>query len=798
MLDRWEVARNHSLPALQELGQVLMRVRRLVEVEPSALFGEEKTEITNLQRRVQTQVEKLKANEFHIAVVGLEKAGKSTFLNAWLKCDLLPNEQERCTYTNTEIRSTNDQAQGTFTVEFQDDRSFEEARLQYEKLAQGKGTDADAARADLNDINKWMPTIREHLNRPPLTVSFSQLEAPPRFLQDYIANPQVSRAIKGVRISTCLLQGTEGLVFHDVPGWDSPFSLLRERARQELARADAIIFVTNVAANVDLTDGQLRMLEVADEEDPDIHASDKMFVFLNKVDAALGKDDLESRVQKARKKWSEPPRQYCPAERVVPGSSGAYLIKNTIYIDETTRKELGPVVKRLEEVSAPFGDGMEHLQGLLRAFLDTDRTEVMRRRTQNLLQQGKSLAGKALERLAGRFPESTKELDIQQQAQAEAAFNKWFDRRWLTFQEAFGLYWQNEVEPSESDEDYGAPPRLEQMHQAYVQAIDALRTGFPTPEVIHQIHAQVRGPHPVPVEADFEVRRRIREDHVDPRLDGFGEQVADVVLEIVKEIGNEVVRHFCDVEGVRRHVYLGISPAEYRALLVNGLRTLFLRYARPAVYIFLRTPRGIPDRSHLISTYEKEIRILETYYDGPSQRKHLGEYLRTGRWPVVPPEVEAVVRQVGQEVAAQAVGRALGTPVVGPTRDMIGELIDRNLVIDCPAPARVADVETEVAEDCDALLDYLRRAVFGAAAFSTFLREELRRIRNYLLSKNNLGAKHAILDAICEARARQHPGIVREIGQTAADIEKTRQAVVRMTDLRASLGKLDQLATVLA
>ena len=33
------------------------------------------------------QLERLKKREFRIAVVGLEKAGKSTFVNAWLDCD---------------------------------------------------------------------------------------------------------------------------------------------------------------------------------------------------------------------------------------------------------------------------------------------------------------------------------------------------------------------------------------------------------------------------------------------------------------------------------------------------------------------------------------------------------------------------------------------------------------------------------------------------------------------------------------------------------------------------------------
>ena len=51
------------------------------------------------------QKKRLEKGEFRIAVVGLEKAGKSTFVNAWLGCDLLPAKSQRCTFTTTQIYS---------------------------------------------------------------------------------------------------------------------------------------------------------------------------------------------------------------------------------------------------------------------------------------------------------------------------------------------------------------------------------------------------------------------------------------------------------------------------------------------------------------------------------------------------------------------------------------------------------------------------------------------------------------------------------------------------------------------
>ena len=42
---------------------------------------------------------KLEKGEFEIAIVGLEKAGKSTFANAIIDNEILPRDDIRCTFT---------------------------------------------------------------------------------------------------------------------------------------------------------------------------------------------------------------------------------------------------------------------------------------------------------------------------------------------------------------------------------------------------------------------------------------------------------------------------------------------------------------------------------------------------------------------------------------------------------------------------------------------------------------------------------------------------------------------------
>ena len=61
--------------------------------------------LTNEHPRLNQQLERLRANRFEVAVIGLEKAGKSALLNAWLGQEILPSARERCTFTSTEIWS---------------------------------------------------------------------------------------------------------------------------------------------------------------------------------------------------------------------------------------------------------------------------------------------------------------------------------------------------------------------------------------------------------------------------------------------------------------------------------------------------------------------------------------------------------------------------------------------------------------------------------------------------------------------------------------------------------------------
>ena len=86
------------------------------------LNGEQLASLEEIKSKNQKYVHKLISNEFEIAIVGLEKAGKSTFANALIKSSVLPSAPERCTFTSTRLVSGGDKA----TVQFYTETEFEE------------------------------------------------------------------------------------------------------------------------------------------------------------------------------------------------------------------------------------------------------------------------------------------------------------------------------------------------------------------------------------------------------------------------------------------------------------------------------------------------------------------------------------------------------------------------------------------------------------------------------------------------------------------------------------------------
>lgn len=381
---------------------------------------DEQMELRKMQRENKAILEKLQGREFSVAIVGLEKAGKSTLANSIIKQNALPEYTERCTYTTTEIRAgQNAEAEIFFFSRDEFNRKFREMlkSLKYDK------TIADFTELSIGGFNSWWESMGNSAEGTEQKLTYQHYNATiaadvKRILENkdqvqkfldkaseiyptsdkefkvYITGfasqdedgrmtnrTAIPYAVKKVVIhSTTLEDNLKNIVLYDVPGFDSPTDLHKKQTEEMLKMADAIILVTNVGSNPDLTGTQLDMLRKVRDEDG-IPLSSKAFVFGNRLDCARSKEVAIDN-EKALKHDVEA-YQIAAVKRVICGSAKAYLEAKGIEDSDSRGKTCAD--KKLDEWGLPYG--RDELYDMMVDYYKHDRFQVLQERAERKLQK---------------------------------------------------------------------------------------------------------------------------------------------------------------------------------------------------------------------------------------------------------------------------------------------------------------------------------------------------------------------------------------------------------------------------
>lgn len=300
-----------------------------IDGESLVIQGESRDKLQKLRESNKKILHKLQSREFSVAVVGLEKAGKSTLGNALIKAMVLPEYSSRCTYTTTEIRSGDtDVAEVYFYSREEFNKNFKRMlnELKYSEHADffsmtletfkrywqaveieqnqffqlHNGTTAEDIKNMLEGKQKilsllgkapenygpeyWDPEDKFNLYKQRVT-GMAGLNPDGTVIR--VPDPY---SVKNVIIRSTQLAEMSHLVLYDVPGFDSPTELHKRQTEEMLKESDAIILVTNVGDRPDLNGPQLDMLRKGQDRDG-IKLNAKCFVFGNKIDRA---SDLET------------------------------------------------------------------------------------------------------------------------------------------------------------------------------------------------------------------------------------------------------------------------------------------------------------------------------------------------------------------------------------------------------------------------------------------------------------------------------------------------------------------------
>ena len=323
-MSEWEKVKKEFVERLNRADKTFNEIFN-ADSEGLVIQGEELDSLKKFYKDNKKILHKLEINEFTVAVVGLEKAGKSTLGNALIKSMVLPEYSKRCTYTTTEIRSGEiDIAEVYFYTQEDFNKNFKrmlneikypdavdfstmtlEAFQRYWKAVETdpeqyhgiftlyNGTVVEDIKAILKGKQKILPLLghereeygAEYWDPEDKFNMFKQrITGISGENENGVIRQPYPYAVEKVIIRSTQLDEMKHIVLYDVPGFDSPTELHKRQTEEMLKESDAIIFVTNVGTNPDLVGPQLDML--CKVQDPDgIKLSAKCFVFGNRIDA---------------------------------------------------------------------------------------------------------------------------------------------------------------------------------------------------------------------------------------------------------------------------------------------------------------------------------------------------------------------------------------------------------------------------------------------------------------------------------------------------------------------------------
>jgi hypothetical protein len=748
----WNQTRAVYLEKMEKASALLDRTISLCHKTPKEVPDEIRKELEKLRPLVKRQEEKLKANQFEVAVLGLEKAGKSTLLNAWLEVEILPAMDERCTYTSCEIWSAPTEDDQCYIIEYYSPEEFErqlsEKRQLIKELPKEYSGRGDIEK-DVQEIETYYDQIQSFLKQGRYERKFSDVDEVREDLKQAIAtNKAQARAIKRIILKTIKLRADRDIIFHDVPGFNSPLKLHKTLAEDKLRRCDAILYAKQ-HNQPDLVDSELNMLQLADEEDPHIRVAGKIFIALTRIDNAESRQRLEERIQKARNKWAG-----VPENRIVPVSPPARLYQLGTGGADIMR-DGKKIVRDLE--SMDISDGIKELKDIVFDYIDTDRARVLERRCKGLLNDANRHVSKVVESLLPVYPDNPEELEQVQDDEEFNVFTNWWKDKWNTIQEDFASYYTSKIMPKQHVD---APAQEHEKLREFQIAFNELADKF-TKETLNYSDEKFETRYRTlglteegiihPQNAHMKLREELHQKALD-ELNKISSDLAKAIEDVINEIGDWIFENLWKIEKIKDGLLE--SSIELHNRIEHGMSTLFLRFARPAVTLFIFSPRG--SRELHVKTYHSDIVLFGEFYRGKDQYKeNLETFLETGRW---------VVKE--------------------PTGDYL-DVIDHELGKKPVVANDLEGIKTEIREDLEALNNYLKNSIFYAAGFISYCRQELDRVKARFLNNENKW-----MQQVRAHYRRKHPPLMEEKMLNIENYEFRRGIIVELAEIQKKLAEI--------
>ncbi len=602
--------------SLKVLNRVLeSRVRNRV-------FSKENLEkLEELRDIGKSYLKKLEKDSFEIAIVGLEKAGKSTFANAIIESNVLPSAPERCTFTSTKLLYGEDKASILLYSRDEFEKIFLDMLRELEFPINSKTSFETLSLSDFEDffeelkeknsnlynlhLGKSDEEIRDILKyRDLLELSgneylFSGEELYSEKFQSYIrgvkrgveTDTSKPRSVKSIRIESSKLSQLQNSVIFDVPGFDSPTKIHERQTSERLKSADAIVLVTNAGDRPNITAPQLDTIR-KDSDFDGIKLSEKLFVFGNKMDTAISLEIVENN---RRYLENDVVNRYKIAQkhRVFTGSALKYLV-------ETETVERDKYHEKFELES-----GILEIRNELISYYESDRFEILKRKVSNFSNQIREILLPLLNREDAIRSQNSE--NIQRSVILRKAFkdidenlreNLQTLKMELKKEILEGLYFTNRFRDDTNRLEYFEPISGELFDKVEKGVSNSLTTETPVERVNHQIREILHQKYL----RDFTTLIKSMTDEKAKEID------EKILVEFLKGLGSDEVR----TESIE------FINSITKDIAHNEGRFFYLidRFSRDLFDILLLYPVKSEDRLKKFETSGVEFKFLDNYYNG--------------------------------------------------------------------------------------------------------------------------------------------------------------------------------------
>lgn len=729
----WKTTSAQCRQQLESALTVAKFAHNLAELPQVQLAGVDSGKIDTLKKEIEQakrQKERLEKGEFRIAVVGLEKNGKSTFVNAWLGCDLLPAKSGRCTFTTTQIHAVQETEDQRVEVYPKSISEFREYRNELERASSEKAEQAKAAKEDLDTINENLKTLEDVLGKAPkdLNREYTRIEEIKDYLTQYVADKRYAHAIREVHLYTSQLAEAEGVGFYDVPGLDSGLAKHYEESREMLKDCDSVIVLQKKPS---LTGPEKDLINFAREGDRHIGLEEKLFVFYGFVDTLGSPGALKDNLEQAQKEW----QKICglDANRIVPGSAGAHLVLHNV-AGEQTLKDVGDARKITGNMQHVMGCGedLDSLKGStgvaeikkkINDYLNNERIRLVERRTSAIVHEIMQLCSDICSTTRKVYPLDPDTARRAAEENLNLEFNKWFARQKENIKSETTKYYEEKIAGSLNNStlivfreryDSLVKERMNTLEHRTQDRRDVLfyansPSGFDAAKV------------------NYKWREKLYDD------------VRKMIIDISGELSDELVNQSFEFVNFMKNEFWGSDKIEKLVLknkdhfslsVTNGLKALFLRFIRAPAEALISGPVGSDLRNEIMERLGVDIELLDPYYPPQDDSKSLLliKYARHGIGLLRDPNLE---------------------PMLGPgvkIASMLLELLTKKLEeqpLESGGGDKSANDKRKLVEEVEAdlitLEHYLLVSVFEAAGFKAYCKQELDNLRDNFLSLEEKG-----------------------------------------------------------